>query len=529
MAGGEGGQQFDQGLPRRDFLRASGGWVLGGPLAAGAVSAGGGVAAAGRGVTAAENAREGTADWRLTKTGVDPASKYRCPWIEGFASRTSVRAGESIQFFVSTNPASAFRIEIFRMGYYGGLGARLMQQLGPYQGVVQPEAETGPRRLRECRWEPCVELVIPDDWVSGVYVGRLTAEREGWQSYLIFIVRDDRPADLLFQCADTTWQAYNRWPDQFALYDNGHEKWYCGPDVDVSFDRPYGRYCQILDAPLTTGSGSWFLWEYPFAYWLEQQGYDVSYLSCLDTHADPAGLLRAKGFLSIGHDEYYSLEMYQHLLSARDAGVSLCFFSGDTCWGRIDPRPGWHGGAGRIFSRVDAFGPCLPGAEAWSGADRFPYQTPSEAALIGARNVPPVTGGADWICRLPEHWVFAGTGMVEGEGIPGLVGWEWMGMPAEIAGLEVLASGRTTHGSGRSGSDGFYTATIYPGPRGNFVFNAATCWWCDGLSEPPGYLRPKVYTEPRGVDRRVQRITANLLDRICRGGMWPWQGQKTSR
>ncbi|MFM7167362.1 MAG: N,N-dimethylformamidase beta subunit family domain-containing protein, partial [Planctomycetaceae bacterium] len=529
MAGGEGGQQFDQGLPRRDFLRASGGWVLGGPLAAGAVSAGGGVAAAGRGVTAAENAREGTADWRLTKTGVDSASKYRCPWIEGFASRTSVRAGESIQFFVSTNPASAFRIEIFRMGYYGGLGARLMQQLGPYQGVVQPEAETGPRRLRECRWEPCVELVIPDDWVSGVYVGRLTAEREGWQSYLIFIVRDDRPADLLFQCADTTWQAYNRWPDQFALYDNGHEKWYCGPDVDVSFDRPYGRYCQILDAPLTTGSGSWFLWEYPFAYWLEQQGYDVSYLSCLDTHADPAGLLRAKGFLSIGHDEYYSLEMYQHLLSARDAGVSLCFFSGDTCWGRIDPRPGWHGGAGRIFSRVDAFGPCLPGAEAWSGADRFPYQTPSEAALIGARNVPPVTGGADWICRLPEHWVFAGTGMVEGEGIPGLVGWEWMGMPAEIAGLEVLASGRTTHGSGRSGSDGFYTATIYPGPRGNFVFNAATCWWCDGLSEPPGYLRPKVYTEPRGVDRRVQRITANLLDRICRGGDVPWQGQKTSR
>lgn len=517
MAGGVGGQQFDPGLPRRDFLLASGGWVLGGPLAAGAVSPGGGVTAAGRGVIAAENALEGTADWRLTKTGVDPQTKYRCPWIEGFASRTSVRAGESIQFFVSTNPASPFRIEIFRMGFYGGRGGRLMQQLGPFEGVVQPDPETGPRRLRECRWEPCVELVIPEDWVSGVYVGRLTAEREGWQSYLIFIVRDDRPADLLFQCADTTWQAYNRWPDQFALYDDGQQKWYCGPDVDVSFDRPYGRYCQILDAPLSTGSGSWFLWEYPFAYWLEQQGYDVSYISCLDTHADPAGLLRAKGFLSIGHDEYYSLEMYRHLLSARDAGVNLCFFSGDTCWGRIDPRPGSHGGAGRIFSRVDAFGPCLPGAEQWPGADRFPYQTPSEAALIGARNVPPVTGGADWICRLPEHWVFEGTGMVEGEGIPGLVGWEWMGMPAEIEGLEVLANGRTTHGSGRSGSEGFYTATMYPGPRGNFVFNAATCWWCDGLSEPPGYLRPKVYTEPRGVDRRVQRITANLLNRICGG------------
>lgn len=512
-----------QSLPRREFLAVSGSWALAGnSAAAGRISGGMGtgqpcaVGAQPRAnVIAAENAREGTTDWLLTKTGVDPQTKYRCPWIEGFASRTSVRAGEAIQFFVSTNPASEFRIDIFRMGYYGGSGGRLMQQLGPFAGSVQPDPEIGPQRVRECCWEPCAELVIPDDWVSGVYLGRLTAEQDGWQSYLVFIVRDDRRADLLFQCSDTTWQAYNRWPDQFALYDDGQDKWYCGPDVAVSFDRPYGRYCQILDAPLTTGSGSWFLWEYPFAYWLEQQGYDVSYVSCLDTHADPAGLLRAKGFLSIGHDEYYSLEMYQHLLAARDAGVSLCFFSGDTCWGRIDPRPSGAGGADRVFSRVDAFGPCLPGAEKWAGADRFLYQTPSESELIGARNVPPVTGGADWICRLPEHWVFAGTGMEEGDGIPGLVGWEWMGMPAEIAGLEVLASGRTSHGVDRPGTEGFYSATIYPGPRGNYVFNAATCWWCDGLSEPPGYLRPKVYTEPLGVDQRVQRITTNLLDRIC--------------
>jgi hypothetical protein len=504
-------------LPRREFLAASGTWTLASqqyPLVAQTNSE----PVQGGGMIAAENLLPGTKDWMLTTSRVDPATKYRSPWIEGFVSRTSVRAGQSIQFFVSTNPASAFRIEIFRMGYYGGLGGRLMRELGPFEGSVQPEPEVGRNRVRECRWEACAELVIPEDWVSGVYLGRLTSEREGWQSYLIFIVRDDRPADLLFQCSDTTWQAYNRWPDQFALYDDGRDKWYCGPGIDVSFDRPYGRYCQILDAPLSTGSGSWFLWEYPFAYWLEQQGYDVSYISCLDTHADPSGLLRAKGFLSIGHDEYYSLEMYEHLLAARSAGVSLCFFSGDTCWGRIDPRPGSNGESNRIFSRVDAFGPRLPGAEKWAGADRFPYQTPSESDLIGARNVPPVTGGADWICRLPEHWVFAGTGMREGEGIPGLVGWEWMGMPAEIEGLQVLASGLTTHGKERPGAEGFYTSTIYPGPRGNFVFNAATCWWCDGLSAPPGYLRPKVYTEPRGVDQRVQRITANLLDRICSKG-----------
>jgi hypothetical protein len=93
-----------------------------------------------------------------------------------------------------------------------------------------------------------------------------------------------------------------------------------------------------------------------------------------------------------------------------------------------------------------------------------------------------------------------------------------MGMPAEIEGLQVLASGRTDHGKERPGAEGFYTSTIYPGPRGNFVFNAATCWWCDGLSAPPGYMRPKVYTEPQGVDERVRRITANLLNRICNRG-----------
>ena len=60
------------------------------------------------------------------------------------------------------------------------------------------------------------------------------------------------------------------------------------------------------------GSGEWFLWEFPLAFWLESQGYDVTYISNLDTHADPRGLRRAKGFLSVGHDEYYTIEMFNN-------------------------------------------------------------------------------------------------------------------------------------------------------------------------------------------------------------------------
>ena len=114
------------------------------------------------------------------------------------------------------------------------------------------------------------------------------------------------------------------------------------------------------------------------------------------------------------------------------------------------------------------------------------------------------------MCTKPTHWIFEGTGMKEGDGIAGLVGWEFHGEPAQIPGLEVVASGKTRSSAG----EGVYTATVYPGPTGNFVFNAATCWWSDGLSEPPGYFRPEAYEKRFGPDARVRRITANVLGRM---------------
>ena len=467
-----------------------------------------------------ENERPGTRDWMLQKTKVDPKTKYRCPWIEGYCSRTSVAAGEKLDIFVSTNPASKFSIDIYRMGFYGGTGGRQMASFGPLKGVIQPEPEIGENRLRECRWAPSVSIDIPQDWPSGIYLGKLTAERGGWQSYVIFIVRDQRQADFLFQCSDTTWQAYNRWPNQFSLYDNGHEQWYWGPKVDVSFDRPYGKYCQIVDAPLSTGSGEFFLWEFPFVFWMEEQGYDVSYISNLDTHADRPGLLRGKGLISVGHDEYYSIEMFKNMQWAIARGLNIGFFSGNTCCGRIDPRPSSGGVPDRIFSRTDFYGPRDEAEiKRFPAMGLLPHTSPSANELVGARSVSPITGGADWICAQPEHWVFDKTGMKRGEGIPGLVGWEWHGDPAKIPGLEILATGTTQNTAKGKEGQGIYTATIYPGPKRNHVFNAATCWWADGLSAPPGYVRPSVYTTPKRPDRRAQQITANILNRFRRSGV----------
>jgi hypothetical protein len=458
-----------------------------------------------------ENARPGTKDWMLRKTGIDPKTKYRCPWIEGYCSRPVLRAGEAQAFHVSTNPASPFTIDIYRMGYYGGDGGRHMTTLGPFPGRTQPDPAVGPRRIRVCEWEPCATVKIPRDWLSGVYLGKLTAEKDGWQSYVIFIVRDDRRADFIFQCSDTTWHAYNRWPSQFSLYDDGKKVWYWGPDVEVSFHRPYGKYCQILDAPLSTGSGEWFLWEFPIAFWAESLGYDLTYISNVDTHADRSGLLRAKGFLSVGHDEYYSIEMFNNMRWAIDQGLNVAFLSGNSVCGRVvlrehsQPKGHWS------MERVDRFGPRDPvEIKDFPEMARFPWNTPNENLLMGARSVSPVTGGADWTCVMPGHWIFEGTGMKHGDGIPGLVGWEWHGDPAKIPGLEIVATGTTKNGS----REGKFTATIYPGPKRNFVFNASSCWWGDGLSEPPGYVRPSVYTTPRGPDARAQRITRNVLDRM---------------
>ncbi len=459
-----------------------------------------------------ENEKPGTKDWILTKPAIDHAVKYRCPWIEGYFSRSSVRAGETITLHVSTNPESKFSVDLYRMGYYGGAGARHIGNLGTFPGKVQEDPLVDPHRLRVCKWDPCTKITIPAEWPSGIYLAKLTAERESVQSYAVFVVRDNRRADYMFQVSDTTWQAYNRWPSQYSLYDNGANPWYWGTGIDVSFDRPYGKYCQIVDQPLSTGSGEWLLWEFPLAYWMEQQGYDVTYVSNIDTHADAPGLKRAKGFLSVGHDEYYSLAMFNNLKQAIADGLNVAFLSGNTCCGLIELLPGKDGTPNRVMRRLDRFGPSDDiGNKIFPDMKTLPRQGPNENTLIGARSTGPVMGGAPWTCAKPDHWLFSGTGMKEGDGIPGLVGWEWHGEPADIPGLEIVAKGETNCSAGK----GMYTSTLYPGAKGNIVFNAATCWWADGLSAPPGYIHPKAHgAEPKGPDPRVQKITANLLDRM---------------
>jgi hypothetical protein len=462
-----------------------------------------------------ENAKAGTRQWMLVNPRMDAANKIRCPWIEGYCSRTSVKAGEAIDIKVSTNPPAKFTLDVYRLGYYGGDGGRLMKRLGPFEGTVQSEPPVGEVRARECVWETSTRLTIPADWPSGVYLGKLTEQREKTDSYVVFILRDDRESDFLFQCSDTTWAAYNRWPDLWSLYDDGTppHNWYTGPEVAVSFDRPYGRYRQIFDAPLSQGSGEFLLWEFPLAFWMEQQGYDVSYISNIDTHADPGRLLKTRAFLSVGHDEYWSLAMYENVKRAIDAGVNAAFFSGNSVDGVLDIRVSAAGIPNRVIERIGKFGGANSERER-NVPKPWKQHGPDAALLMGAQTTSPANGTADWTCTNDKHWLFAGTGMKNGDSIKGLVGWEHHGPPLpEMKGLEVLARGPVSSRGRPQNTE--YTATMYPGPKGNLVFNAATIWWSDGLIEPPGYLRPSAHGgTPPGPDERVQRMTRNLFERF---------------
>jgi hypothetical protein len=511
------GFAFRPATSRRDFLR------LGASAAAVAtLAAQRAPAAQARSPITAENAREGSRDWQLTRVRVDREG-FRSPAVEGYCSRQSVSAGESIDFMLSANPPRKVRLELFRTGYYGGRGARKVLETSPLTVTTQPTPKPGGKNLHECRWEPSFRLQVPPDWVSGVYLGRLTtlseaADEPYWQSHVVFIVRDDRPADILFQCSDNTWQAYNRWPNNFSIYT--HPKGNQGPWADVSFDRPYGREAQwqgIVNDPRTVGSGEWLCFEFPLAYWLEQHGYDVTYCSNSDL-LTPDRALRCKAFLSVGHDEYWDIRQFRSVEKLRDEGVSLLFLSGNSvCW--VAPlRESSEGRPNRIFFRGGPYG-----AEQSYAQNRqknhgpFPHHGPDEGLLMGARNVEPVNGGGDWTGVLADHWLFEGTGMKRGESIPGLVGWEYHGQPAtEIPGLEVVAAG-TAWVSGVRPQQ--WAATIYPGPKGNFVFNAATIWWPQAMATPPGHVLPwSHWSRPHGPDERVQRMTVNLLRRALGRG-----------
>ena len=187
--------------------------------------------------------------------------------------------------------------------------------------------------------------------------------------------------------------------------------------------------------------------------------------------------------------------MYRRVKDAVQGGLSLAFLGGNAV-AAVSPldRPSSQGRPHRILYMTRLF----------EGDD-------DAALLVGGRIMNPYNGSGNWTVTNAAHWIFEGTGMKNGDYVPGLVGWEHSGDPARIPGLEVVAAGQVLKANG-TGSN--YASTVYPGPGRNWIFNAATIFWNVGLSQPPGFVPPYSHLgRPHGVDERVQRITANFLAR----------------
>jgi len=239
--------------------------------------------------------------------------------IQGFPTDISVAPGSTQQFKVDTS--ASYTVDIYRMGYYGGDGARKITTV-PVTPRSQPSclssAATG---LVDCgNWLVSASWTVPASAVSGIYFAKLTAT-SGASSHIFFVVRESPGAqhhsDIVFQTSDTTWQAYNQY---------GGNSLYTGNPVGRAYKVSYNR-------PITTRStgaeDAVFNSEYPMVRWLEANGYDVSYMSGVDTDRNGSTLTSHKIFMSVGHDEYWSGPQRANVEAARAAGVHLAFFSGN--------------------------------------------------------------------------------------------------------------------------------------------------------------------------------------------------------
>ncbi len=341
----------------------------------------------------------------------NPASEWDIsgagdPSIQGFATTMSVDQGETVRFKVTTQ-APEWRFHVYRLGYYGGAGAR---RLTPADGLVP--SRPGPQNQPACladtatalvdcgNWSESASWPVPATAVSGVYLARLVRTDTGGASHVVFVVRDDDGrADLLFQTSDTTWQAYNRYGGH-SLYVGS----WAGRAYKVSYNRPFTNRDYV---PV-----NWlFNAEYPMIRWLEANGYSVSYTTGLDTDRRPALLGTHRVFLSVGHDEYWSAAQRANVEGARAAGVHLAFFSGNEVFWKTRWEPGL-GASGEPDRTLVSYKETHAGEKidpdpAWTGTWRDPRFSPPadggrpENALTGQLFM--VNDGATSAIKVPAE------------------------------------------------------------------------------------------------------------------------------
>jgi len=284
-----------------------------------------------------------------SKTG-NPSSEWDVstgdqgdPTIQGFATTISVNQGQTVYFKIDST-AKAYTINIYRMGYYGGMGARKVASITPSAQLPQTQpacvtdSTTG---LADCgNWAVSASWAVPSNATSGIYFAHLIRTDTGGDSHIVFIVRNDSShSDVLFQTADESWQAYNPYgTGGYSLYGDQDTFNLGYRAYKVSYNRPFWTRGFSFEA------ATWvFGAEFPMIQWLESNGYNVTYTTGLDLSVSGSLITNHKIFMDTGHDEYWSGPQRANVQAALNAGVNMGFFSGNEMFWKTRWEPSIDG------------------------------------------------------------------------------------------------------------------------------------------------------------------------------------------
>ncbi|MEU8132082.1 N,N-dimethylformamidase beta subunit family domain-containing protein [Streptodolium elevatio] len=449
------------------------------------------------GLVAAENARAGSAGWRLGgKTASDAAGQ-----IKGFATEAGIPVGGRLRLKVSVDRDQPFSIEVYRLGHYGGTGGRLVTRVEGVPGRRQEPPRLDKRTgLVVCDWDVSWETEIPADWPGGAYVAVLT-NADGFRNHVQFTVTEpDREGDFLVVMPVTTYQAYNEYP---VDGETGRSLYY-GQDPStrkakaklkakiVSFDRPYAG----------SGLPQLFDLDHGFIRWAEERGYDLVYATGLDLHAGRVDPFRHKALVFPGHDEYWSQEMRDVLEAAAAGGVGLAFLTANNVYWHVRVHASASGVPERLVrchkNANSSSDRAAPGPTVrWRDLHR------PEQEVLGVQYASVVKGAHPLVVRESGHWFWEGTGVRDGDALPGLVWGEAdrrFGGTASPRGESVFVA-ESNYTTSR-GSSGTQQSVLHRNPSGGLVFTAGTFRW------------PQALGDPRFPDPRASRATENLFRRL---------------
>jgi hypothetical protein len=270
-----------------------------------------------------------------------------------------------------------------------------------------------------------------------------------------------------------------------------------------------------LDRPMAEPrlAGTFLDWDVYTVEWLEQAGYDVTYSTDIDTDLHPQSLLKHKAFVSAGHDEYWTRQMYDAVETARDSGVNLAFLGADAVHSQVRLEPSTtHEVPDRVIvcyrdANLDPTTDPLLKTVEW----RDPLLNRPQQGLIGVQYSGGLASNAPFIVQsTAASWVYADTGFRDGDQSPNIVGYETDGFnPAYPPPLNIT---RTLLSSSpyvdNFGNPVVSNASLYEAERSRaWVFASGTMSWSWALARPDY------------IDARVQHLTQNVFDRFVAGGV----------